>query len=201
MPYEKIGNETRCIADEVPFEIPDSWEWVKLGDLVTYQNGYSYNSKDMCDKQQGMPVIKSGNVMTLKVVINHKTDYVKNPTEKMLASKIEKGDLLMCLSSQSDNPEPLGKTAIYPFDFPALLNQRVLKMKAYNQNMIKFLYYMINSHYFHYTVSHQGGGSAQANLKLEHVLGMLIPIPPLEEQERIVAKIEQLLPNIEKLNF
>ena len=123
--------------------------------------------------------ISKNNDNSLKVVINHKTDYVKNPTEKMLASKIEKGDLLMCLSSQSDNPEPLGKTAIYPFDFPALLNQRVLKMKAYNQNMIKFLYYMINSHYFHYTVSHQGGGSAQANLKLEHVLGMLIPIPPL----------------------
>lgn len=76
-----------------------------------------------------LPVIKSGSLMTLKVVINHKTDYVENPTEKMLASKIEKGDLLMCLSSQSENPEPLGKTAIYTFDFPALLNQRVLKMK------------------------------------------------------------------------
>ena len=98
------------------------------------------------------------------------------------------------LSSQSDNPEPLGKTAIYKYDFPALLNQRVLKITAIKLEMVELLYYFINSYYFHYNVSHQGGGSAQANLKLEHVLNMMIPLPPLEEQHRIVAKIEELLP-------
>ena len=106
--------------------------------------------------------------------------------------------MLMCLSSQSDNPEPLGKTAIYKNDCIALLNQRVLKMRPLIEQFTDYLYYCINSFYFHYTVAHQGGGSAQANLKLEHVLGMPIPLPPLSEQHRIVAKIEELMPLVEE---
>ena len=148
----------------------------------------------MSHLQIGYPVIKSGNLMTLQVVINSKTSYIDKPNDKMLESQIKKNDMLMCLSSQSDNPEPLGKTAVYRYDFPALLNQRVLKITAIKLEMVELLYYFINSHYFHYNVSHQGGGSAQANLKLEHVLNMLIPLPPLKEQKRIVAKIVELLP-------
>ena len=128
------------------------------------------------------------------VEINEKTSYVKNPTAQMLKTKIIKGDFLMCLSSQSNNPEPLGKTAIYNEENYALLNQRVLKLTPINMKLSKYLYYVINSFYFHNTVSHKGGGSAQSNLKLEHVMEMYIPLPPLEEQQRIVEKIEQLLP-------
>ena len=112
----------------------------------------------------------------------------------MLASAIKKGDLLMCLSSQSDNPEPLGKTAIYKANNTALLNQRVLKMRPWLEDMLEYMYYAINSEYFHYTVSHQGGGSAQANLKLGHVLSMLIPLAPLKEEIRIVDKINTIMP-------
>lgn len=177
---------------EIPFDIPESWEWVRLGELITYQNGYPYKSSDMTD--HGFPVIKSGNLMTLQVVIKPNNDFIFNPTEKMLESKIVKGDMLMCLSSQSNNPEPLGKTAVYLFEEPALLNQRVLKMRPIDNRLTRYLYYAINSEYFHYTVSHQGGGSAQANLKMEHVLNMLIPIPPIKEQERIVNKIQRLIP-------
>lgn len=116
--------------DEIPFEIPSSWKWVRIGEVISYQNGYSYSSKDMSHLQIGYPVIKSGNLMTLQVVINSKTSYIDKPNDKMLESQIKKNDMLMCLSSQSDNPEPLGKTAVYRYDFPALLNQRVLKITA-----------------------------------------------------------------------
>ena len=150
---------------------------------------------------KGVPVIKSGNLMTLEVVLKPNNDFIEYPTEKMLASKIVKGDMLMCLSSQSDNPEPLGKTAIYKFDTYALLNQRVLKIRPYKDELTLYLYYTINSFYFWYNVSHQGGGSAQANLKLNHVLDMQIPLPPLAEQHRIVAKIEELFAEIDKLKM
>lgn len=153
----------------------------------------------MNNLNQGYPVIKSGNLMSLEVVLKPTNDYVKEPNEKMLESSITMGDMLMCLSSQSDNPEPLGKTAIYKFDTPALLNQRVLKIRPFYEEITLYLYYVINSEYFHYTVSHQGGGSAQANLKLEHVLGMLIPLPPLAEQYRIVSQIAEILPFIDNL--
>ena len=118
-----------------------------------------------------------------------------------MASLIRKGDMLMCLSSQSDNPEPLGKTAIYRNDNYALLNQRVLKMRPHLDGILDYLYYVINSKYFHYTVSHQSGGSAQANLKLGHVLSMLVPLAPFEEELRIVNKISKLNPFIAHYDF
>ena len=195
---KKDLEEKPISEDEIPFEIPESWEWLRIGTIITYQNGYAYNSSEMNKKGKGVPVIKSGNLMTLEVVLKPNNDYVEHPNNKMLASKIVKGDMLMCLSSQSDNPEPLGKTAIYKFDTDALLNQRVLKFRPYDDQFTPFLFYTINSFYFWYNVSHQGGGSAQANLKLNHVLDMPIPFPPLAEQKRIVVKIEELMPKVEK---
>ena len=194
--YEKIlaTGEVKCIDEEIPFEIPNGWEWCRLGELISYQNGYAYTSSELNKECKGMPVIKSGNLMTYEVVLKPNNDYVEKPSTKMLTSVINKGDLLMCLSSQSDNPEPLGKTAIYKANTPALLNQRVLKMRPWLAEMLEYIYYVINSEYFHYTVSHQGGGSAQANLKLGHVLSMLVPLSPLEEEVRIVDKITAIMP-------
>lgn len=194
--YEKIlaTGEVKCIDGEIPFDIPQGWEWCRLGALISYQNGYAYTSSELNKDGKGLPVIKSGNLMTYEVVLKPNNDYVENPSTKMLVSAIKKGDLLMCLSSQSDNPEPLGKTAIYKANNTALLNQRVLKMRPWLENMLEYMYYAINSEYFHYTVSHQGGGSAQANLKLGHVLSMLIPLAPLKEEFRIVDKINTIMP-------
>ena len=194
--YEKMlaTGEVKCIDEEIPFDVPVGWEWCRLGELISYQNGYAYTSSELNKECKGMPVIKSGNLMTYEVVLKPNNDYVEKPSTKMLTSVINKGDLLMCLSSQSDNPEPLGKTAIYKANTPALLNQRVLKMRPWLAEMLKYMYYVINSEYFHYTVSHQGGGSAQANLKLGHVLSMLVPLAPLEEEVRIVDKITAIMP-------
>ena len=194
--YEKMlaTGEVKCIDEEIPFEVPKGWEWCRMGELISYQNGYAYTSSELNKEGKGLPVIKSGNLMTYEVVLKPNNDYVENPSTKMLASAIKKGDLLMCLSSQSDNPEPLGKTAIYKANNTALLNQRVLKMRPWLEDMLEYMYYAINSEYFHYTVSHQGGGSAQANLKLGHVLSMLIPLAPLKEEIRIVDKINTIMP-------
>lgn len=188
--------------DEYPFQIPENWKWIKLGMLFDYQNGYSYKPSETLKNGKGYPVIKSQNIMKRIVEINSQTSFVEIPTDKMLKSKVNKGDFLMCLSSQSNNPEPLGKTAIYENEDFALLNQRVLKLTPINYDLSKYLYYVINSFYFHNTVSHKGGGSAQSNLKLEHVMEMYIPLPPIEEQKRILDRLEQLLPlcdDIEKI--
>lgn len=191
---KRIFKSKEICDSEIPFAIPNNWIWARLSDLTAYQNGYAFKSTEMSKSNEGIPVIKSNNLMKLKVELNNKTDYITKPTEKMLNSKIIKGDLLMCLSSQSSNPEPLGKTAIYDLDDYALLNQRVLKLTPLDVRMTKFLYYVINSFYFHNTVSRKGGGSAQSNLKLEHVMNMLIPVPPIEEQERITNKLDSIIP-------
>lgn len=183
---------------DIPFDIPTNWRWCQLGVIISYQNGYAFKSSDMSKGEIGYPVIKSQNLMTLKVVIKDGNDRIECPDEKMISCQIRKNDLLMCLSSQSSNPEPLGKTAIYELDEPALLNQRVLKMTLMKLDMLYYIFYVINSAYFHYDVSHKGDGSAQSNLKLEHVREMLIPLPPIEEQQRIVDKINEIMPKIDE---
>lgn len=198
---KRIFKSKEIVNSEIPFEIPNNWVWKRLSDLAAYQNGYAFKSTEMSKTKEGVPVIKSNNLMKLKVELNSKTDYITEPTEKMLNSKIVKGDLLMCLSSQSSNPEPLGKTAIYDLDEYALLNQRVLKLTPFDNHMTKYLYYVINSFYFHNTVSRKGGGSAQSNLKLEHVMDMLIPLPPIEEQERITKKLDSIIPMLSVTNI
>ena len=185
------------------FNIPTTWEWHSLREICSYQNGYAFTKSDYDKNKEGIPVIKSNNIMKLFVEINDKTDYVKNPSHKMMNSSIKRGDLLMCLSSQSPNPEPLAKTALYDSDEPALLNQRVLKLIPNNSKYAKYLYYALNSEYYHYNVTSKAGGSGQANLKLEHVLDFPIPIPSVEDVDKVVEKIEYLynkVKDIEKLN-
>ena len=83
--YEKFiaTGEVKCIDDEIPFEIPQGWEWCCLGELITYQNGYSYTSAELNKECKGLPVIKSGNLMTYEVVLKPNNDYVESPSDKM----------------------------------------------------------------------------------------------------------------------
>ena len=185
--------------DYKPYDIPSSWVWSKIEYIADYKNGFAFNS-GMMEKEtrDGYPIIKSANIGQKKVIINYKTDYILNPTKKMLDCIINKNDILMVLSSQSSNVEPLGVSAIYKYDTPSLLNQRVLKLVCNSLVNPDYVLYAINSNWFHNKLSNKAAGLAQANLKLEHVLSMEIPIPPLEEQKQIVNKIEELFELIDK---
>ena len=180
------------------FNLPQNWIWTTLEEIVDYKNGFAFNSAMMSKNNNGIPVIKSANIGKKKVIIDSKTDYIENPTEKMLRCIINKNDILMVLSSQSSNVQPLGISAIYKLETPALLNQRVLKLSARENINSDYLLYVINSTWFHDKLSNKAAGLAQANLKLDHVLNMEVPLPPLEEQEKIVKKIEKLFELIDK---
>ncbi len=197
---EEKGIKIRGLKDTNLFTIPKNWKWVYLEDIITYQNGYNYKSEKLKKDGKGYPVIKSTNIAKKKVIVDYKTDYVEKPTEKMLDSKIKKGDILMILSSQSANIEPLGVSALYTKDEIALLNQRVLKITVSESDVDKYyLLYCINSNWFHNILANKASGLAQANLKLNHVLKMKVPLPPYEEQIRIVNKIEKLMTLIDNL--
>ena len=188
----KKSKQLPVITDEEkPYDLPKGWEWVRLGEIIDYKNGFAFSKKHMNEDGEGIPVLKSQNIMTKKVVISKKTDRVSNLSDKMKGHFVYKNDLLMVLSSQSSNVEPLGITAIYELDSPSLVNQRVLKMSSIVVNT-KYLYYALNSPDFHYLLSHKASGSAQANLKLDHVLEMALPLPPLYIQDQIVQKLEKL---------
>lgn len=182
------------------FPIPSNWEWKKIKDICTYQNGYNFSKIDYSKDGVGIPVIKSNNIMSLKVELNAKTDFVPKLITKYSNFIIKRNDLLMCLSSQSPSLEPLAKTAIYESDSLALLNQRVLKLTAYDSSYSKYLYYALNSQYAHDGISKQARGSGQSNLKLEHVLEFEIPFPPKQEVGNYINKMETIFDNIDKID-
>ena len=77
LPYEKVGkNEPVCIADEVPFDIPESWEWVRLGSVIELQSGQDMTPDKYNSNGQGIPYITgASNIENGKLLINRWTDY------------------------------------------------------------------------------------------------------------------------------
>ena len=187
LPYEKIGkNEPVCIADEVPFEIPESWEWVRLGSIGDWGSGAT-PSRSVSEYYDGdIPWLKTGDlndghIKYIPEKISHlaleKTSVRLNPT----------GSVLIAMYGAT-----IGKVGI--LTFPATTNQACcacLPIGIYNE----YLFYFLMSQKVAFVK--QGEGGAQPNISKAKIVATLMPIPPLAEQYRIVAKIKEVIPYIE----
>ena len=187
LPYEKVGkNEPLCIADEVPFEIPESWEWVRLGSIGDWGSGAT-PSRSVPEYYDGdIPWLKTGDlndghIKYIPEKISHlaleKTSVRLNPT----------GSVLIAMYGAT-----IGKVGI--LTFPATTNQACcacLPIGIYNE----YLFYFLMSQKVAFVK--QGEGGAQPNISKAKIVATLMPIPPLAEQYRIVAKIKEVIPHIE----
>jgi type I restriction enzyme S subunit len=190
LPYEKVGNEVRCIADEVPFDIPDGWEWARLKNLV-YNNGQIKPKTDFC-------YIDIGSIDNLNQKLNDLEKIVSADKAPSRARKIVKlGDILystvrpylhnMCIIDRNFSHIPIASTG-----FAVLTTFR----NFFN----KFLfYYLLSPDFDSYANNVENSkGVAYPAINDERLYKSLIPIPPFEEQKKIVAKIEEILPYIRK---
>ena len=108
MPYEKIGkNEPVCIADEVPFEIPESWEWVRLGNIGETNIGLTYKPSDKVDAKSGTAVLRSNNIQKGKMDYSDMVYVSCNVPERAMISK---GNILIC--ARNGSRALVGKSAI-----------------------------------------------------------------------------------------
>lgn len=181
--------------EEKPYNLPNGWEWVRLGELINYQHGYAFKSKEYAE--EGYPIIRMGNLVGGKsVVFSSKNTiyYSEYGNEKIISQyQVKKNDLLMCLTDMSPNREFLGNVAIYSENFISLLNQRVLKVN-FIQNCVdvKLGQYILNSAIVREQLITKGSGSVQSNLSTDAVLNVKFPLPPLYIQDQIVQKLESL---------
>lgn len=185
-PYEKRGdNEPVCIADEVPFEIPESWEWVRVGELFQHNTGKALNSSN-----------KDGEMMEYITTSNLYWDrFELNKLKKMLFTKSEiekctviKGDLLVCEGGD------IGRAAIWNNDSPMRIQNHIHRLRAYINVCTRFYYYVF---FLFKGIGLIGGkGIGIQGLSASALHNIIIPLPPLTEQHRIVSKIEELLPLI-----
>ena len=190
LPYafcEQIGKEIRDISDEIPFEIPDSWEWCRIDTIFQHNTGKALNSS----KSQGikMQYITISNLYWNKFKLDKlkEMSFTENEVEKYTVTK---GDLLVCEGGD------IGRSAIWNYDYPMRIQNHIHRIRPYLQINIYFFYYIF---YFYKNAGLIGGkGIGIQGLSTNALCSLFIPLPPLAEQKRIVAKIEELLPFIEK---
>ena len=181
--------------DEKPFDIPENWEWARLGDLARLiTKGSSPRWQGIQYTEHGLLFVTSENVGAYSLLWKTKK-YVDNRFNKLSPrSKLMKGDLLTNIVGAS-----IGRTAVYDLDEPANINQAVCIVRLINMGLLHYILLYMNSTTAYNIMMSDKVDTARANISLTNVSNFLVPLPPLAEQKRIVAKLEDLLPLCERL--
>ena len=182
--------------DEKPFDIPESWMWIRLSQIWSILNGdrgKNYPAKTTLSKT-GIPFISAINLNGKTVVEDENLLCLSQMQyDKLGNGKLQKNDVVVCIRGS------LGKHGVYPFDQGAIASSLViLRNLFFNICDDVFLLLYLDSPLFFSEIKKYDNGTAQPNLAAKSLEQFLIPLPPLHEQKRIVAKIEELLPYIDR---
>ena len=194
--YEKIltTGEVKCIDDEIPFEIPESWEWVRLTAVSIIQEGPGIRSFQY--KENGVQLLTVTNILEGQVDLKKAQKYISENeyVEKYQHFQLNNGDIVCACSGGS-----WGKSAIYELiNHKIILNTSTLRLRFYADIAFnEYLYLITKTHTFKQQLADQLSGM-QPNFGYAHYSKILIPFPPLCEQIQIVKRIEQIIPWINK---
>lgn len=173
--------------DELPFTIPANWCWVRLGDIFNF---IDYRGKTPNKTANGVPLITAKNV---KVGYNDYSikEYISEEEYKVRQTRgiSAKGDILFTTEA------PLGNVSIADLEkFSA--GQRIITLQAFDKTSVnnKLIMFFLLSGAFQKKLSQKKTGTTVAGIKADKLKNFLIPLPPLGEQERIVARLDELLP-------
>jgi type I restriction enzyme S subunit len=193
---KKDLEEKPISEDEIPFEIPESWEWCRLGDIGIFERGSGIKRDETLDK--GYPCVRYGEMYT-KYKYAPTFEKTVSFTSKSVfekCRKAHKGDLFMALTGE--NKQDISLAAQYVGDWEIAVGGDLCHftiLKAYPL----FFVYLINSTYFSSKKEVLATGDIIVHISTDKLASIPIPFPPLAEQHRIVAKIEELLQKIEGL--
>ena len=176
--YTINRNEKICIDDEIPFGIPDTWKWCRLGTLFSHCTGKALNASNL--KGQLMTYITTSNLYWDRFELGNikQMRFTDEEIEKCTA------DLLVCEGGD------VGRAAIWNYPYDIRIQNHIHKLRAYKQLCTKFFFWVF---YFYKATGRIGGkGIGIQGLSSKALDNILIPLPPLKEQQRIVAQIEKL---------
>ena len=173
--------------ENVPFEVPSSWVWCKLGDIAYVASGSTPSKESFV--ANGIPYIKMYNLRNQKIDFDFQPQYIKEEIHngKLQRSRTEIGDLIMNIVGP-----PLGKLAIIPHSLPqANFNQAAVLIRPlqHKEILVNYLFYYLSEMSEINSISTKGS-AGQINISLTQSQNMRIPLPPLTEQQRIVAEID-----------
>ena len=177
--------------DEKPFDIPESWKWVNIGSIaVNIQYGSSQKSLSVGK----IPVLRMGNIQNGRIIY----DNLVFTSDEYEISKypLVAGDLLF---NRTNSKELVGKTAIYRGELPAIYAGYLVRITPVFMDSDYLNYIMMSQYYWSYCQNVRSDAIGQSNINAEKMKRFFFPLPPLAEQNRIVACLEELLPLCEKL--
>ena len=186
--YEKLDGIERCIDDELPFEIPESWKWVRLGSVFQHNTGKALNAANRSGKKK--PYITTSNLYWDRFELDKLKEmfFTEAEIERCTATK---GDLLVCEGGD------IGRAAIWPYDYDICIQNHIHRLRAYAPVCTKFFYYLF---YLYKNAGWIGGkGIGIQGLSSNAIHLLLFPLPPLAEQEKIVEEIEKVFPMVSGL--
>ena len=186
--YEKIGNEERCIDDEIPFEIPDSWEWVKLGNISNYGSCINIESIDIPDKMW---------ILDLEDIEKDTGRLLTKKTKKEVKSLSTKHRFYNRQILYSKLRPYLNKVIIADED--GCCTSEILPITFYGNIYPEYAQLFLMSPYFVSYANQCSYGVKMPRLGTDDGKNAFFPLPPLSEQKRIVEKIQTLMPIIEIL--
>ena len=189
--YEKFlaTGEVKCIDEEIPFEIPDGWEWTRIGNIFNHTSGKQQSGSN---KNGGTPqkFITTSNLYWGYFILDN-VKVMNFTEEEMKTCSAAKGDLLVC-----EGGAGYGRSAIWNYDYDICLQNHVHRLRPCINGICEYVYHFI------YLLKESNKlasvGTAMPGLSANRLKGLLLPFPPLSEQKRIVAKLEELLPLIKK---
>lgn len=179
--------------DEIPFEIPESWEWVRLIDLCSLISDGTH--KTPAYVEYGVPFISVKDISSGVMDFSNVKYITREEHEKLISRcKPEMNDVLLCRIGT------LGKAIKICTDKEFSIFVSLGLLKLIEADVADYIVQVINSGYGYRWIDDNkvGGGTHTNKINLDTLRGMPIPIPPLEEQHRIVAKIEEILPYIDQ---
>lgn len=198
---KKDLEEIPISKEEIPFEIPESWEWTRIGDHISATSGLAYKKDDLSIfSKEYIRVLRGGNISF--------GSWSKKDDDVCIGKQFVSEDLILkrgtFISPAVTSLEHMGKTAlIRENQKDVVAGGFVLMLHPHytNEQYWEYLNYFFQTGYYREKCQSITNKSGQAffNISRAKLLELLIPLPPLQEQHRIVAKIEQLINEIDKL--
>ena len=192
--YEKftLSGEVKCIEEEIPFEIPNGWEWCRLGDITSITGGKRVPvGYSLTNQNTGYKYIRVADMKQYSVR-NNDVHYISKEIYSLIKNyTISKDDLYITVAGT------IGVVGEIPIEFDgANLTENANKI-VFTQLNKKCLMYLLSSDYVQTQIKNCTTKVGQPKLAIIRIQNFLLPIPPLKEQQRIVEKIEELIPHIE----
>ena len=180
--------------DEIPFDIPKTWCWIRLGELIRVIGGVSYKKGDVV--KNGIRILRGGNIQAMKVLTDE--DDVFLPHEYRDDEKqVKIGDILIVASTGSK--AVIGKAGYVDREMPCMMIGAFLRIcRPIYFETVEYLRCLFDSDFYRKHIRDLSQGTNINNVKESYITEFVIPFPPLTEQKRIVAKIEEVLPYVDR---